>query len=710
MQEKINEEQELDLNQLMKIRREKLQELQEKGKNPFEITKFNRNISAREIKRNFEEFEQKDVTIAGRIIAKRIMGKASFCTIQDSNEKIQSYVSINDLGEENYKEFKSYDIGDIIGITGFVFKTKTEEISVHAKEVTLLTKSLRPLPEKFHGLKDPDLRYRQRYTDLIVNPEVKNTFVLRSKIFKEIRNFMDKNGYMEVETPMLTTVATGDAARPFITHHNTLDLQMYLRIAPELNLKRLIVGGFDKVFEIGKNFRNEGMDIKHNPEFTNMEFYSAYEDYNDMMNMAESLISTVAQNVLGTTKISYQGTEIDLAPSWKRITMIDAIKEVCGVDFNKIKTDEEAQKIAKEKGVEYEEIKKTRGHIINEFFETFVEETLIQPTFIMDYPVEISPLTKRKKESPELVERFELFIGGREYGNAYSELNDPIDQYERFIKQVEAKEAGDEEAGGMDEDFVNALEIGLPPTGGMGIGLDRLVMLLTDSASIRDVLFFPTMKPIENKNKVENKNIDNSKNVDYSKGITRRKALEILEKYNKEEFHIRHALTVEGVMKYFAKEQGENEEYWGNIGLLHDVDYEMYPEEHCKKCVELLESDNVDGNIINSICSHAYGTCSDIKPTHIMEKILFATDELTGLIWAAAKMRPSKSTKDMEVSSLKKKFKDTKFAAGCSREVIKQGAEMLGWDLDKLFEKTILAMRECEDEINKYIDIKYKYN
>ena len=497
MQENKIEEQELDLNQLMKIRREKLQELQEKGKNPFEITKFNRNISAGEIKRNFEEFEQKDVTIAGRIIAKRIMGKASFCTIQDSDEKIQSYVSINDLGEENYKEFKSYDIGDIIGITGFVFKTKTEEISVHAKEVTLLTKSLRPLPEKFHGLKDPDLRYRQRYTDLIVNPEVKNTFVLRSKIFKEIRNFMDKNGYMEVETPMLTTVATGDAARPFITHHNTLDLQMYLRIAPELNLKRLIVGGFDKVFEIGKNFRNEGMDIKHNPEFTNMEFYSAYEDYNDMMNIAEELISTVAQNVLGTTKITYQGTEIDLAPAWKRITMIDAIKEACGVDFNQIKSDEEAQKIAKEKGVEYEEIKNTRGHIINEFFETFVEETLIQPTFIMDYPVEISPLTKRKKESPELVERFELFIGGREYGNAYSELNDPIDQYERFMKQVEAKEAGDEEAGGMDEDFVNALEIGLPPTGGMGIGLDRLIMLLTDSASIRDVLFFPTMKPIE---------------------------------------------------------------------------------------------------------------------------------------------------------------------------------------------------------------------
>lgn len=491
-----NVEQELDLNKLMQVRKEKLEELQKQGKNPYEITKYDRTETAGQIKANYEDLENKDVSVAGRIMAKRIMGKASFCTIQDGDGKIQSYVSINDLGEESYKAFKTYDIGDIIGIKGFVFKTKTEEISIHAKEVVLLTKSLRPLPEKFHGLKDMDLRYRQRYVDLIVNPEVKETFILRSKILKEIRSFMDKKGYMEVETPMLTTVATGDAARPFITHHNTLDLQMYLRIAPELNLKRLIVGGIDKVFEIGKNFRNEGMDIKHNPEFTNMEWYSAYEDYHDMMNISEELISTVAKNVLGTTKITYEGMEIDLTPGWKKITMIDAIKEVTGVDFNNIKTDEEAQAIAKEKGVEFEEIKNTRGHIINEFFETFVEETLIQPTFIMDYPVEISPLTKRKKDQPELVERFELFIGGREYGNAYSELNDPIDQYQRFLKQVEAKEKGDEEAGGMDEDFVTALEIGLPPTGGMGIGLDRLIMLLTNSASIRDVLFFPTMKPL----------------------------------------------------------------------------------------------------------------------------------------------------------------------------------------------------------------------
>ena len=496
MNENNNGEQELDLNQLMKVRREKLDKLKQEGKDPYKITKFNRTHTSKQIKDNYDELEGKDVTVAGRLMAKRIMGKASFCHIQDSEGRIQSYVSINELGEESYKEFKEYDIGDIIGITGFVFKTKTGEISIHAKKVTLLSKSLRPLPEKFHGLKDTDLRYRQRYVDLIMNPEVKGTFVKRAEIIKEIRKFMNEKGYMEVETPILTTVTTGDAARPFITHHNTLDLQMYLRIAPELNLKRLIVGGYDKVFEIGKNFRNEGMDIKHNPEFTNMEFYSAYEDYNDMMKMAEELISTVAKNTLGTTTITYEDKEINLAPEWKKITMIEAIKEVTGVDFNTINTDEEAQAIAKEKGVQFEDIKNTRGHIINEFFETFVEETLIQPTFVMDYPVEVSPLTKRKKDDPRLVERFELFIGGREYGNAYSELNDPIDQYERFLKQVEAKEKGDEEAGGMDEDFVNALEIGMPPTGGMGIGLDRLIMLLTNSASIRDVLFFPTMKPL----------------------------------------------------------------------------------------------------------------------------------------------------------------------------------------------------------------------
>ena len=478
MNENVNE---VEVNELIRTRKEKLENLRKNNKDPFKITKFNRTHTSSDVKNNFEKLEEKDVTVAGRIMSKRIMGKASFCTLQDMQGTIQSYVSIN-------------DIGDIVGITGFVFKTKTGEISIHAKEVTLLSKSLMPLPEKFHGLKDKELRYRQRYIDLIVNPEVKNTFIQRSLIIKELRRILDKKGYLEVETPILTNISTGDAARPFITHHNTLDIDMYLRIAPELNLKRIIVGGFDKVYEIGRLFRNEGMDYKHNPEFTNIELYSAYEDYNDMMNITEEIVSKIAKKVLGTTNITYQGVAINLKPRWKRISMIDAIKEVTGIDFNTINTDEEALKIADEKDVFIEDTKRTRGYVINAFFETFVEETLVQPTFIIDYPVEISPLTKRKPSDPRLVERFELFIGGREYANAYSELNDPIDQYERFLRQVEAKKQGDQEAGEMDEDYVKALEVGLPPTGGLGIGLDRLIMLLTDSQSIRDILFFPTMR------------------------------------------------------------------------------------------------------------------------------------------------------------------------------------------------------------------------
>ena len=491
-----NQEVELDENHLIQIRKDKLKELQEQGKNPFEITKFNRTNSAGEIKANYEAFEQKDVSVAGRIIAKRIMGKASFCTILDSDEKIQSYVSINDLGEESYKAFKTFDIGDIIGITGFVFKTKTEEISVHAKEVTLLSKSLRPLPEKFHGLKDMDLRYRQRYVDLIMNPEVKETFIKRSQIISEIRKILDEKGYLEVETPVLNTISGGATARPFVTHHNTLDIDMYLRIATELNLKRLIVGGYDKVYEIGRIFRNEGMDIRHNPEFTSIEFYAAYEDYHYMMNISQEIFQRCANKVCGTTKITYQGTEIDLGGQWKRITMIDSIKEACGVDFNQIQSDEEAVAIAKERKIEIPAGKETRGNVISLFFDEYVEHTLIQPTFVYEYPIEISPLAKKSKKDPRLTERFELFIGGREYANVFSELNDPIDQYERFKAEIAARENGDEEAGMMDEDFVNALEYGLPPTGGIGIGIDRLVMLLTDSASIRDVLLFPTMKPL----------------------------------------------------------------------------------------------------------------------------------------------------------------------------------------------------------------------
>ena len=516
-----NQEVELDENHLIQIRKDKLKELQEQGKDPFEITKFNRTNSAGEIKANYEEFENKDVTVAGRIIAKRIMGKASFCTIQDSDEKIQSYVSINDLGEESYKAFKTWDIGDIIGITGFVFKTRTEEISIHAKEVTLLSKSLRPLPEKFHGLKDVDLRYRQRYVDLIMNPEVKETFRKRSRIISEIRKILDEKGFLEVETPVLNTISGGATARPFITHHNTLNIPMYLRIATELNLKRLIVGGYDKVYEMGRIFRNEGMDIRHNPEFTTIELYAAYQNYHDMMDITEELFQKCAMKVCGTTRLTYQGTEIDLGGKWKRVTMIDSIKEACGVDFNTINTDEEAVALAKERKLEIPAGKETRGHIISLFFDEYVEKTILQPTFIYDYPVEISPLAKRSPKDPRLTERFEVFIDGREYGNAFSELNDPIDQYERFKEEIAARENGDDEAGMMDEDFINALEYGMPPTGGLGIGIDRLVMLLTDSASIRDVLLFPTMKPLgSSDNKKINdipENNDREEVIDFSK-------------------------------------------------------------------------------------------------------------------------------------------------------------------------------------------------
>jgi len=485
-----------DINKLVEVRLAKLKELQEMDKDPYKITKYNRTHTSKDIRDNYESLENQTVSVAGRIMAKRIMGKASFCHIQDSTGKLQSYVSTNDLGDESYKAFKTYDIGDIIGITGFVFKTKTGEISIHAKEIVLLTKSLRPLPEKFHGLKDIDLRYRQRYVDLIMNPEVKETFVLRSKIIKEVKAYLDNKGYLEVDTPILNTIPGGAAARPFITHHNTLDMDMYLRIANELYLKRLIVGGFDKVYEMGRMFRNEGMDIKHNPEFTNIELYSAYEDYNDMMDLTEDLFRTVANKVLGKSVIDYQGVTIDMEKPWTRMSMIESIKNVTGVDFNSIVTDEEAIEIAKEKEVEIEESKKTRGYIINAFFEEFVEDTLIQPTFIYDYPIEVSHLTKKKKDDERLTERFEVFIGGREYGNAYSELNDPIDQYQRFAEQIKQREAGDEEANMLDEDFITSLEYGMPPTGGLGIGIDRMIMLFTNSASIRDVLLFPTMKPL----------------------------------------------------------------------------------------------------------------------------------------------------------------------------------------------------------------------
>ena len=488
--------QEQDINQLLKVRREKLAALQENGKDPFLITKYDVSHHSLEIKEGFDGLEGQTVSIAGRVMSKRVMGKASFCNVQDIQGNIQSYVARDSIGQEPYADFKKYDVGDIVGIKGEVFKTKTGEISIHAAEVTLLSKSLQILPEKYHGLVNTDIRYRQRYTDLIMNGEVKDTFVKRSKIISSIRRYLDGQGFLEVETPMLVSNAGGAAARPFETHYNALDENVKLRISLELYLKRLIVGGMERVYEIGRVFRNEGLDTRHNPEFTLMELYQAYTDYNGMMDLTENMFRHVAQEVCGTTTISYNGVEIDLGSPFKRVTMIDAVKEYAGVDFDLIKDTEEAKKIADEKGVHYEERHK-KGDILNLFFEEFVEEHLVQPTFVLDHPVEISPLTKRKPDKPDYVERFELFITCREMCNAYSELNDPIDQRARFAAQEEAFAAGDEEANHTDEDFLNALEIGMPPTGGIGYGIDRLVMLLTDSPAIRDVLLFPTMKSLD---------------------------------------------------------------------------------------------------------------------------------------------------------------------------------------------------------------------
>ncbi len=485
--------QEPDLNQLRKVRREKLAELQQNGKDPFVITKYDQTHHSQEIKDQFEELEGKRVSIAGRMMSKRVMGKASFCNVQDLKGNIQSYVARDSVGEENYKEFKKLDVGDVIGIEGEVFRTKTGEISIHASHVTLLSKSLQILPEKFHGLTNTDTRYRQRYVDLIMNPEVKDTFIKRSRIISAIRKYLDGEGFMEVETPMLVANAGGAAARPFETHFNALNEDLKLRISLELYLKRLIVGGLEKVYEIGRVFRNEGLDTRHNPEFTLMELYQAYTDYNGMMDLTENLYRHVAQEVLGTTKIVYNGIEMDLGKPFERITMVDAVKKYAGVDWNEVETLEQARELAKEHNIEFEERHK-KGDILNLFFEEYVEEHLVQPTFVMDHPIEISPLTKKKPENPDYVERFEFFMNGWEMANAYSELNDPIDQRERFAQQDANAAAGDEEAEHTDEDFLNALEIGMPPTGGIGFGIDRMCMLLTDSAAIRDVLLFPTMK------------------------------------------------------------------------------------------------------------------------------------------------------------------------------------------------------------------------
>ena len=491
-------------NELLQVRRDKLKALQEAGKNPFEITRYDVSHHSDEIKAGFDALEGKDVSVAGRMMSKRIMGKASFCNVQDRNGLVQCYVARDEIGEEAYADFKKMDIGDIVGVKGYVFKTKTGEISIHVRSLTLLSKSLQILPEKYHGLTNIDMRYRQRYVDLIVNPEVRDTFIKRSQIISTIRTYLDGQGFIEVETPMLVSNAGGAAARPFETHFNALDEDFRLRISLELYLKRLIVGGFERVYEIGRVFRNEGLDTRHNPEFTLMELYQAYTDYHGMMDLTENMYRHVAERVCGTTKISYNGTEIDLGKPFERLTMLDAVKKYTGIDFDEVPDTEAAKKLAKEKGIEFEE-RHTKGDILNMFFEEFCEDKMIQPTFIMDHPVEVSPLTKRKPDKPDYVERFELFINGWEMANAYSELNDPIDQRERFRAQDAAAAAGDAEANHTDEDFLNALEIGMPPTGGIGYGIDRLVMLLTDSPAIRDVLLFPTMKSGDGQNASESR-------------------------------------------------------------------------------------------------------------------------------------------------------------------------------------------------------------
>jgi len=486
-----------DFNQLIKERRQKFFDLQKDGKDPFDVYKVERTHTSKEIKESYDSLEGKTVTAAGRLMSKRVHGKAGFSDLHDRYGKIQLYIKIDDVGEEKLKEYKSYDIGDLLSITGIVFKTKTGEVSLHITDFQLTAKSLKPLPEKWHGLKDPDLRYRQRYVDLIMNQDVRDTFMKRTAIIRAIREYLDGRDFLEVDTPILSPIAGGAAARPFNTHHNALDIDMYLRIATELYLKRLIVGGFEKVYEMGKNFRNEGIDVRHNPEFTAIELYQAFADYNDMMELTENMVAFVCEKVLGTTKVTYEGTEIEFAPPWRRLTMVDAVKEYAGVDFNAIKDDEEAREIAKEKHVKFKKELKdcSKGDVLIGLFEEFCEDKLMQPTFICDYPVENSPLTKKKRGNEAFTERFEGFVYGREICNAYSELNDPIVQKDRFLQQLKERELGDDEAYMMDDDFINALEIGMPPTGGLGIGIDRLIMFLTNSSSIRDVILFPTMKP-----------------------------------------------------------------------------------------------------------------------------------------------------------------------------------------------------------------------
>ncbi len=676
------------------VRRARRQALIDAGCNPYPI-KSEVTAHTAELEERYAELEDGAVTedivsVAGRIRALRNQGKIAFVVLEDCTGQIQLFCRVNELSEDDWALLGQLDLGDIIGATGPVIRTRRGQLSVAPTSLTLLTKSLRPLPEKFHGLTDKEVRYRQRYVDLIMNPEVKETFVKRSQLISAIRHHMENEGYLEVETPILQETLGGANAKPFITHFNALDQECYLRIATELHLKRCIVGGMERVFELGRQFRNEGMDLTHNPEFTSMEAYCAYSDLEGMKTLTEGLFQACAKAVGLGDVIEYQGQQLDLRSPWRSASLSELVSEYVGREVTLDTPVEELRALCTEQGIEWDE-SWGAGKLIFEIYDTFVEGTIVQPTFVCDYPVEVSPLTKRKDDDPRLTDRFELIVAGHEYANAYSELNDPVDQEERLLAQVEAKAAGDEEAMEYDADFVRALEYGMPPTGGIGYGVDRMIMLFTDSASIRDVLLFPHMKP-ERRNQPRK-----AVTGKLEAGITREQAYELLKQYNEDPFHIAHGETLEGLMRYFAeKNDPENVEFWGLVGLLHDLDWEKWQdaEQHTVKAGELLEEAGATPELIRAIQTHNSEHNAELpKPELVMEKYLYATDELSGLIQAVAKMRPSKTVTDMEVKSLKKKFKTKSFAAGCDREIIQQGAELLGIELDELFTQTLEAMK-----------------
>lgn len=676
------------------VRRARRQALIDAGINPYPI-KSEVTAHAAELEERYAALEAGEDTtdvysLAGRIRALRNQGKVAFIVLEDCTGQLQLFCRINNLSEADWALLGQLDLGDIIGATGPVIRTRRGQLSLAPTSLTLLTKSVRPLPEKFHGLTDKEVRYRQRYVDLIMNPEVKQTFVNRSRIISSIRRFMEDEGYLEVETPILQETLGGANAKPFTTHFNVLDQDCYLRIATELHLKRCVVGGLDRVFEIGRQFRNEGMDLTHNPEFTSMEAYCAYSDLDGMKALSEKLFQSCAAAVGKGTVIDYQGAKIDLSSPWRSATVAEIASECVGEHIDLDTPVERLRELCAANGIEWAE-DWGAGKLVFELYDELGEKSIVNPTFVCDYPVEVSPLTKRKDDDPRLTDRFELIIAGHEYANAYSELNDPVDQEERFAAQVAAKAAGDEEAMEYDADFVRALEYGMPPAGGVGYGIDRMIMLFCDEASIRDVLLFPHMRP----EKREAPKLAADGRLD--SGLTRDAALDLLKKYNEDPFHVAHGETLEGLMRYYAeREDPENVEFWGQVGLLHDLDWEKWQDavQHTVKTGELLAEAGANPALARSIQTHNSDNNPELpKPEHIMEKWLFATDELSGLIQAVAKMRPSKSVADMEVKSLKKKFKTKSFAAGCDRDVIRKGAELLDMELDELFASVLEAMK-----------------